>query len=1276
MAESFRILLVEDSEQDAILIERVLVKDLGAVTLLRVETAEAMREALAGGPWDFVLSDHNLPAFSAPGALAVLRESGLDLPFVVISGVVGEEQVVSLLKDGADDFVSKDNLGRLALAVERATREAEARRRHREATDALRESEEKYRVLVEKNQDGVFLVQDGDVVFVNDSFGRMLGYSVDEVLGRNVFDFVAPEDAGMVAERYRQRMSGDDVPSEYEYKALCKDGVTRVEVHINVAAISYRGQPAALGTVKDITERKHAEMALRASEERFRGLIEGSIQGILVHRTLKPLFANQALAEIFGLASPEDVLALKSVEIFIAPHERKRIRNYLGARLRGEAAPADYEFQGVRQDGSVMWLENRSVVVDWNGEVAVLASLVDVTERRNAQEELRKSEEEFRTLVDQATDGIFVVDERGRYVGVNRAGCEMLGFSRDEFLRMGVEDLFAGEDGGADFEVLDGLAIGDTVSIERQLRRKDGSTVAVEVNAKKLADGRILATHRDIGERRQVGEALLAAKEAAEAADRVKDAFLATMSHELRMPLNTIIGFADIIETEMLGPMGNPKYTEYIKDINESGKHMLSIITDMIDVLSIESALQGNESSYRQLVEMAPDLICLCQRGEISLINSPGATMLGSWNPEVLIGRRFSGFVHPDFHHLLGDDLRGLVAERSSVMMKLIRADGTEIIVEAGARILAFERQDAIMIVARDVTERVRAEEGLRLAATVFETTAEAIMVTGADTRIKAVNPAFTAITGYAAEEVMGKSPSMLRSGHHGPDFYEELWSGLKTTGCWEGEIWNRRKNGEVYPEWLYITAIEDDRKNIIEFVGVFSDITQRKQSEEKIRRQANYDALTGLPNRALFLDRLRAAIASARREDGKIALLFIDLDRFKVVNDTLGHTIGDKLLGQAAARLTACVREVDTVARLGGDEFTMILEDVARGEDAAIVAEKIIQSLSEPFWLDGNEVFIGGSVGITLFPSDAGDAPTMLRNADMAMYRSKQAGRSVYRFFTQEMDAQVLARMDLERDLRRALGRQEFVVYFQPIVDLGTGVVTSAEALLRWCHPERGMVSPGEFIPLAEETGLIGPLGEWVLRQACAQAKAWQDAGLTSVGVSVNLSSRQLKRGLSGDTIAQVFRETGLEPRFLTFEITETLIMEDTDDAVAWLNSIKEMGIRLSVDDFGTGYSSLSYLKRFPVDVVKIDRAFVRDVTVDPDDVSLIEAILAMTHSLKLKVVAEGVEEQDQLDLLRSRGCDMVQGFFFSKPLPFEEFCAFAADVGPLREKAKAKNG
>jgi diguanylate cyclase (GGDEF)-like protein/PAS domain S-box-containing protein len=1008
---------------------------------------------------------------------------------------------------------------------------------------------------------------------------------------------------------------------------------------------------------KDFSDCKRPGAAPQADEDKFRGLIEASIQGVLVHRGLRPLFANQALADIFSFENPEAVLHLDSVIDFVAPHERKRIQDYVGARLRGEEAPSDYEFQGVRRDGSLVWLENRSVVVTWDAEPAILVTVVDITEKRCAEEKLCESEDKFRALVEQAADGIFVLNTEGRCVEVNRAASEMLGFSRGEILDMTAGDLIPDDPATGDGFVLGKLARGDTARVERNVDRKDGSSVFVEINSKKLTDGQVLVTFRDISERRRAGEALLAAKEAADAADRVKDKFLATMSHELRMPLNSIIGFADIMESGMLGTVGNDRHLEYIRDINESGRQMLGIINDMIDVLRIESALQGDESSYRQLVEMAPDLICLCREGAISLINSPGATMLGSWNPETLIGRPFKSFVHPDFHHLVSDDLKGLVAARSRTPITLIRADGSEVIVETAARILAFKGGDAVMIVARDITERVRAEEGLRLAATVFETTAEAIMVTDSSKRIKAVNPAFTAVTGYTAEEAIGNTPSMLRSGRHDEAFYKSMWAVLNETACWEGEVWNRRKDGEVYPEWLYISAISDDRGDVIEYVAVFTDITQRKRSEEQVHRQANFDALTGLPNRTLFFDRLSAAIIGARREKQQVALLFVDLDRFKVVNDTLGHAIGDRLLEQVAVRLAECVREVDTVARLGGDEFTTILRGISRGEDVAHVAEKIIESLSEPFWLDGNETFIGASVGITIFPSDADEANTMLRNADMAMYRAKEAGRNVYRFFTQEMDAQVLMRMDLERDLRRALDHQEFVVHYQPIIDLATGAVTSAEALVRWIHPERGMVKPGDFIPVAEDTGLIAPLGEWVLRQACIDAKAWQEAGLSGIGVSVNLSTRQLKRGFSSDFVDGIVREIGMAAEMLTFEITESLIMEDSQSAVAWLSSIKDMGVSLSIDDFGTGYSSLSYLKRFPVDVVKIDRSFVMDVTEDPDDAALVAAILAMADSLKLKVVAEGVETADQLTLLRSRGCDMVQGFFFSRPLPLAEF-------------------
>ena len=436
-----------------------------------------------------------------------------------------------------------------------------------------------------------------------------------------------------------------------------------------------------------------------------------------------------------------------------------------------------------------------------------------------------------------------------------------------------------------------------------------------------------------------------------------------------------------------------------------------------------------------------------------------------------------------------------------------------------------------------------------------------------------------------------------------------------------------------------------------------FIDITKQKQIEEQIRHQANFDSLTRLPNRMLFLDRLKQSIVGVRRNNGLLALLFIDLDRFKVVNDTLGHVVGDRLLQEAANRLQASVREVDTVARLGGDEFTIILQDIAKAEDAAMVATKVIDSLGKPFLLDGHEAFIGASIGITIFPADGDSATILLRNADVAMCRAKDAGRNEYRFFTKAMEAQALNRMGLENDLRYALERNQLFVHYQPIVDFQSERVIYAEALLRWRHPTRGLVPPDEFIPLAEETGLIKSLGEWVLRTACAQAQAWQAMDLPVFGVSVNLSSGQLKPEFAMDTVATVLEETGLSPDLLTFEITESLIVEDAEEAITYLHAIREMDVGLSIDDFGTGYSSLSYLKRLPVDSVKIDRSFVHDVTVDPEDASLAETIIALAHNLGLKVIAEGVETKEQLDFLKSRGCDLYQGYYFAKPMSAKEF-------------------
>lgn len=593
-----------------------------------------------------------------------------------------------------------------------------------------------------------------------------------------------------------------------------------------------------------------------------------------------------------------------------------------------------------------------------------------------------------------------------------------------------------------------------------------------------------------------------------------------------------------------------------------------------------------------------------------------------------------------------------------------IRKDGAGYWEAASISPVRDERGDITHFIAvkEDVTQHKLAEDQLRMNAEVFETASEGIMATDADNRIKTVNPAFCRITGYSEQDVLGQSPSMLSSGRHDAAFYSKMWDHIQDHGCWSGEVWNRRKDGSIFPEWLSIVVIKDESGAVREYVSVFSDITERKRDEEQIRQQAYYDALTGLPNRSLLFDRLAQSTIAARREGWLSALLFIDLDRFKEVNDTLGHVAGDELLQDVASRLRECVREVDTVARFGGDEFVLLLQDLADVNDAALVADKVINIMAEPFYLVGREVHIGASIGITLYPTDADNAEAMLRNADMAMYRAKEAGRNRYQYFTQCMQEQVRASVELERDLRLALERHELEVYYQPIVDAVSHKLVSVEALLRWNHPSLGAVPPDRFIPLAEESGLIGVIGDWVLNTACNQAQIWRSSGL-EIGMSVNLSCGQRSLGLTSWNLASILQETGLPGNALTLEITEGVLVEDSAEVVEWLLGFKRLGVSLSIDDFGTGYSSLSYLKRFPVDVLKIDRAFVSDVVESRQDASLVNAILAVGKSLELKLVAEGVETEQQMELLRDYGCDYLQGYLFGGPMPVEVFDCWVAE-------------
>lgn len=685
---------------------------------------------------------------------------------------------------------------------------------------------------------------------------------------------------------------------------------------------------------------------------------------------------------------------------------------------------------------------------------------------------------------------------------------------------------------------------------------------------------------------------------------------------------------------------------------------VLALAQDITERRLAEKALAEREAHYRTLFDDSSIVMLLIDPVDGRVVDANLAAIdfygypadalrrlkmsdINTMNPEelreVMARAKAQGRAHFEFRH------------------RLASGEIRDVLVSSGP--IEMEGQTRLLSTILDNTERKRVEARMREALVVFNASSQGIVTTDASGCITTINPAFSRITGYAAEEVIGRRPSLFKSGRHDAAFYEAMWASLRDTGSWEGEIWNRRRNGEMYPEFLTISCLRDPDGRTIGHVGMFNDITERKAHEEEVWRQANFDSLTGLANRHLLSDRLERALTRARRSENKVGLAFLDLDGFKWINDTLGHDIGDQLLVEVGQRLQAAVREQDTAARLGGDEFTVVIHDLNAAEDMLSVGEKLVAVLREPFTLSGGLHQLSGSVGITIYPDDGEDVQSLLKNADIAMYKAKQAGKNRYQFYARHMQVDAQARMQLEADLRVAIAEQAFVVHYQPIVDADSGELVGAEALLRWPHPERGMVSPLDFIPVAEDCGLIVPIGEWVLREAARQWQAWHAQGHPPIRMSVNVSSVQFREANLGQFVAGVLREFGIPPGKLLLEITESVLMDGSSEAEARMREIKDLGVGYALDDFGTGFSSLSYLKRFPVDIVKIDRSFVNDCPEDRNDAHLVEAIINMAHSLGLRVTAEGVETEAQFDFLRELGCDYLQGYLAGRPLPAEAF-------------------
>ena len=708
-------------------------------------------------------------------------------------------------------------------------------------------------------------------------------------------------------------------------------------------------------------------------------------------------------------------------------------------------------------------------------------------------------------------------------------------------------------------------------------------------------------------------------------------------------------------------------------------RRIVGVAKDITHQVEASQSLRESEQRYRMLAESISDVIFSTDRQLQANYFSPSVKTVLGYSGEWIMQHGWKGIIaNPQqlggFMALLRrigkalDNPEALADLRREITTQLfvfdcLRADGRKIPVELRLVLVWHESGtfEGVLGVGRDVSQQRRAEKDLRMAATVFEHSTSAILITDPAGYIVQANDAFTRVSGYAVAQVVDQLPMMLTVENQQGAHLGYILKQLSQRGSWEGELWLKRRAGEHFPAWVGITAVLDDEGDLASYVCFFSDISERKASEQRIHRLAYYDALTHLPNRTLFQDRLHTALQHAERQQAWVPLMFLDLDRFKPINDSLGHAAGDRMLKEMATRLLACVTDDDTVARMGGDEFTLLLQPRATQQAAlnrAIhVAEQILASLVTPFVLEGREFFVTASIGIALSPQDGNELSQLMKNADTAMYHAKERGKNNFQFYQTDMNASALERLELESDLRHALEQGEFTLYYQPQFSGDGKRLTGAEALLRWRHPRRGLVPPGDFIPVLEELGLVVEVGEWVLKEACRQLREWHLARVRVPKVSVNISARQFSDGQLGTRIASILEEIGLPPACLELELTESILMREVSEAMHILAGLKRLGLSIAVDDFGTGYSSLNYLKQFPIDVLKIDRTFVDGLPSGEQDAQIARAIIAMAHSLNLAVIAEGVETQDQLEFLREHGCDEVQGYLFGRPMPATRF-------------------
>jgi diguanylate cyclase (GGDEF)-like protein/PAS domain S-box-containing protein len=966
-----------------------------------------------------------------------------------------------------------------------------------------------------------------------------------------------------------------------------------------------REQQARMREMADANLRLNAEIAARTTVEtelrRQSALLEnilgGLPQGISVFDDrLKLLVWNEGMVDVLELPHElvargvafEDLIRIPAQRGDYGPgdpEEHVRQRRELALKFQ------PHSFERTRASGRTHLVVGKPFHLD--GRIAgFITTYTDITERKQAELEVRRNNAVLQSILDNMPGGVSVVDGELRMITCNQLFKRLLEMPDELFVepKPAFETFIRynaarGEYGNENLEQkITEILKRARHPVAHQFERERPNGTVLEIRGAPLPGGGFITIYTDITARKLAERELMHLHERFSLA--LETVGLGIFDWDAKD--NRLLADARVFEIFGISPNGRDhRFNDWIDYLHPEDRERT--------IAQIIAMLRAKESDFK-----------LSYR----------------------IVRPDGGIRHLEVHN-------HIVRDTSGRALRLIGADF-------------------------DVTERKRTEERLRLTEQVFDNSPVAIVITDSANRIISVNASFVRITGYSEDEALGRDPKFLASGLHDAEFFERMWQALQKSDFWEGEVWDRRKTGEIYPKWMTINVVRDrEDARRVHYVAIFSDITERKQAEEHIHHLAHHDPLTTLPNRMALEARLEQSIADANRNQRSVAVMFLDLDRFKTINDTLGHHVGDLLLIEVARRLRQTVRSSDTVARHGGDEFVVVLPALETPDVAATLAGNILKTLSEPYLIEGNILHSTPSIGVSLYPEDGGDVDTVMKYADTAMYHAKEMGRNGFQFFSPEMNRAAMERLDIERQLRDALKTDQLLLHYQPRLDWNEQV-TGVEALIRWNRPGHGLQLPGRFIPIAEESDLIILIGEWVLAAVAAQLQAWRKAGVAVPSVAINLSARQLRLANLPGQVAAVLQASGLPATLLEFEVTETMAMENPEKASRLLGELRDMGIALAIDDFGTGYSSLAYLKRLPFDHLKIDRSFVAGITHDQNDVAIVRGTIALAHSLGLTVVAEGVETAEQLALLRIADCDEFQGFHFSRPLPADELEVF----------------